>query len=92
MSQTIGTPAAGTSSADHELKAKHRAIWASGDYPTMVETFLLPLGPRLVAAAGVTAGQRVLDVGAGNGNASLPAAATGARVTEIGRASCRERV
>ncbi|WP_272027034.1 class I SAM-dependent methyltransferase [Kocuria rosea] len=81
MSQTIGTPATGTSSADHELKAKHRAIWASGDYPTMVETFLLPLGPRLVAAAGVTAGQRVLDVGAGNGNASLPAAATGARVT-----------
>ncbi|PAU89257.1 SAM-dependent methyltransferase [Kocuria sp. WN036] len=47
----------------------------------MVETFLLPLGPRLVGAAGVTAGQRVLDVGAGNGNASLPAAATGARVT-----------
>ncbi|HWJ50477.1 MAG TPA: hypothetical protein VNR42_05620, partial [Solirubrobacteraceae bacterium] len=33
-----------------ELKARHRAMWASGDYPSMVETFLLPLGPRLVEA------------------------------------------
>jgi len=35
---------------DSELKARHRAMWASGDYPSMVETWLLPLGPRLVAA------------------------------------------
>jgi SAM-dependent methyltransferase len=81
MSQTISPQAAGSRTADQQLKAKHRAIWASGNYPAMVETFLLPLGPRLVGAAGITAGQRVLDVGAGNGNASLPAAATGARVT-----------
>ena len=40
----------------------------------MVETFLLPLGPRLVEAAGIGPGMRVLDVGAGTGNASLPAA------------------
>jgi ubiquinone/menaquinone biosynthesis C-methylase UbiE len=66
--------------SDTELKAKHRAMWASGDYPQMVETFLLPLGPRLVAAAGIKAGQKVLDVGAGTGNTSLPAAATGADV------------
>ena len=37
--------------ADSELKARHRAMWASGDYPSMVETFLLPLGPRLVDAS-----------------------------------------
>ena len=49
--------------SDTELKAKHRAMWASGNYPQMVETFLLPLGPRLVAAAGIGAGQKVLDVG-----------------------------
>ena len=67
--------------ADVELKAKHRAMWASGDYPGMVETFLLPLGPRLVRASGMGPGQQVLDVGAGTGNASLPAAATGADVT-----------
>ncbi|MET4097856.1 SAM-dependent methyltransferase [Agrococcus sp. UYP10] len=65
---------------DQALKAKHRTMWASGDYPTMVETFLLPLGPRLVAAAGIVAGTRVLDVAAGTGNASLPAAAAGAEV------------
>lgn len=66
--------------ADLELKARHRAMWAAGDYPAMVETFLLPLGPRLVEAAGITSGQRVLDLGAGTGNASLPAAAAGASV------------
>jgi SAM-dependent methyltransferase len=67
--------------SDTELKVRHRAMWASGDYPRMVETFLLPLGPRLVEACGITAGQRVLDVAAGTGNASLPAAQRGAQVT-----------
>jgi SAM-dependent methyltransferase len=64
-----------------ELKAKHRAMWASGDYPSMVETFLTPLGPRLVEALEIGAGSRVLDVAAGTGNASIPAAALGAHVT-----------
>jgi SAM-dependent methyltransferase len=66
--------------SDSELKARHRAMWASGDYPSMVETFLLPLGPRLVEACGIGSGMRVLDVAAGTGNASLPAAAAGASV------------
>src|SRR3954447_1554316 len=66
---------------DAELKARHRAMWASGDYPSMVETFLLPLGPRLVEACGIAPGMRVLDVGAGTGNASIPAAQRGASVT-----------
>jgi SAM-dependent methyltransferase len=67
--------------ADSELKGRHRKMWASGDYPGMVETFLLPLGPRLVKACGIGAGMRVLDVAAGTGNASIPAAQTGAEVT-----------
>ncbi|HEX2105829.1 MAG TPA: class I SAM-dependent methyltransferase [Solirubrobacteraceae bacterium] len=67
--------------ADTELKARHRKMWASGDYPSMVETWLLPLGPRLVDAAGIGAGMRVLDVAAGTGNASIPAAQRGAQVT-----------
>src|SRR4051812_22965258 len=67
--------------ADSELKAKHRAMWASGDYPSMVETFLLPLGPRLADACRIGAGVSVLDVAAGTGNASLPAARNGAHVT-----------
>jgi SAM-dependent methyltransferase len=66
---------------DSELKARHAAMWASGDYPSMVETFLLPLGPRLVDAAGIGPGMRVLDVAAGTGNASLVAAERGATVT-----------
>jgi SAM-dependent methyltransferase len=66
---------------DSELKTRHRKMWASGDYPSMVETFLLPLGPRLVEACGIEAGMTVLDVAAGTGNASLPAAERGARVT-----------
>jgi len=56
-------------------------MWASGDYPSMVETFLLPLGPRLVEACGISPGRKVLDVAAGTGNASIPAAQTGAEVT-----------
>ncbi|MGY1632814.1 class I SAM-dependent methyltransferase [Geodermatophilus sp. SYSU D01186] len=67
--------------SDTELKARHRKMWASGDYPRMVETWLLPLGPRLVEACDIREGQRVLDVAAGTGNASLPAAERGARVT-----------
>jgi SAM-dependent methyltransferase len=67
--------------SDPELKARHRAMWASGDYASMVETFLLPLGPRLVEACGIGPGMKVLDVAAGTGNASLPAARTGADVT-----------
>jgi SAM-dependent methyltransferase len=67
--------------SDLELKARHRAMWASGDYPSMVETFLLPLGPRLVEACGIGPGMGVLDVAAGTGNASIPAAQLGARVT-----------
>jgi len=47
----------------------------------MVETFLLPLGPRLVGACGIGPGMSVLDVAAGTGNASIPAAQTGANVT-----------
>ena len=67
--------------ADQELKGRHRKMWASGDYPSMVETFLLPLGPRLVEACGIGPGMKVLDVAAGTGNASIPAAEAGAAVT-----------
>ncbi len=70
-----------SSSADTELKARHRKMWASGDYPSMVETFLLPLGPRLVDACGIGEGMRVLDVAAGTGNSSIVAAQRGAQVT-----------
>ncbi|MBA3747080.1 MAG: class I SAM-dependent methyltransferase [Solirubrobacterales bacterium] len=56
-------------------------MWASGDYAFMVTTFLLPLGPRLVDACDIGPGMTVLDVAAGTGNASIPAARAGATVT-----------
>ena len=70
-----------TTTPDSELKARHRTMWASGDYEAMVTTFLLPLGPVLVEACGIGEGMTVLDVGAGTGNASIPAAERGAKVT-----------
>ena len=70
-----------STTADSELKGRHRAMWASGDYPSMVETFLLPLGPRLISACDIGPDMRVLDVAAGTGNASIPAAEAGATVT-----------
>ena len=61
--------------ADQQLKTKHRALWASGDYPSVAAELIPTLGPTLVEACAVRAGQRVLDVGAGSGNAAIPAAA-----------------
>jgi len=69
-----------TAVSDMELKGRHRKMWASGDYPSMVETFLLPLGPRLVDACGIGPGMHVLDVASGTGNAAIPAAERGADV------------
>ena len=70
-----------TQIADTELKSRHRAMWSSGDYALMVQTFLVPIGERLVDAADIQPGTRVLDVASGTGNAALPAARKGAEVT-----------
>lgn len=66
--------------ADRERQAAHRAIWGLGDYPAIANELVAPLGAELVAAAGIGAGIRVLDVAAGTGNAAIPAAAAGAQV------------
>jgi SAM-dependent methyltransferase len=63
------------------LKEKHRAVWASGNYAAVAADLIAELGPVLVEACGVRAGQRVLDVAAGTGNAAIPAALAGADVT-----------
>ncbi len=74
------TAAPDQTDADRALKTKHRAMWASGDYPTLASDLIWELGPRLVAAADVRPGERVLDVAAGSGNAAIPAALRGATV------------
>jgi SAM-dependent methyltransferase len=77
---TSGTPTLAPADQDRAVKAKHRALWASGDYPAVAAELIPELGPRLVRACGVRPGQRVLDVAAGSGNAAIPAAAAGAQV------------
>lgn len=62
---------------------KLRATWDAGDYAEVAERLVMPLGPVAVEAAGIHAGDDVLDVAAGTGNAAIPAAATGARVTGL---------
>jgi hypothetical protein len=46
--------------ADRALKAKHRAIWASGSYEAVAKEIVSPLGPILVQAAGVTLSNRLM--------------------------------
>jgi ubiquinone/menaquinone biosynthesis C-methylase UbiE len=58
----------------------HRALWALGDYSTVAAELVAPLGPVLVRASGIGAGERVLDLAAGTGNVALPAALRGADV------------
>ncbi|MFD5837429.1 class I SAM-dependent methyltransferase [Streptomyces collinus] len=66
--------------ADRALKSKHRAMWAQGDYPSLAAEVIPELGAILAEACGVRSGLRVLDVGAGSGNAAIPAALAGADV------------
>jgi ubiquinone/menaquinone biosynthesis C-methylase UbiE len=64
------------------FKQKQQATWASGDF-AVIGTTLQIVGETLAEAADVRAGERVLDVAAGNGNATLAAARRFARVTSI---------
>ncbi|HEY5881166.1 MAG TPA: class I SAM-dependent methyltransferase [Nakamurella sp.] len=86
--------------AQSPIKLKHKAMWAFGNYDAVATEVIGELGTVIVDAAGIEAGQRVLDVAAGSGNASIPAAERGAHVTagdltpellEIGEQRARER-
>ena len=62
------------------IKQRQQATWASGDYG-VIGVRLQIVGESLAEAADVRAGERVLDVAAGNGNATLAAARRFAEVT-----------
>ena len=76
MSTTTQTAA----SVDYvAIKGRQQATWSSGDY-AVIGTTLQIIGETLCEAVDVAAGDRVLDVAAGNGNAALAAARRGADV------------
>ena len=62
------------------IKQRQQATWASGDYAVIGITLQI-VGELLAEATDLRAGERVLDVAAGNGNASLAAARRFATVT-----------
>ncbi len=62
------------------LKTRQRTAWASGDY-AVIGTTLQIVGESLAEACDLRTDERVLDVAAGNGNATLAAARRGCRVT-----------
>src|SRR5690349_15937864 len=81
--QATAAPAAGTTLAPPDfaaIKTRQKATWASGDY-AVVGTTLQIVGETLCEAVDLRAGERVLDVAAGNGNATLAAARRWAEVT-----------
>lgn len=85
MTETAADPATSTSSAgtgadDAALKAKHRAMWASGDYPALASDLIWDLGQTVVDAVDVRPGDRVIDIAAGTGNVAIRAALRGGDV------------
>lgn len=62
------------------IKQRQQATWASGDFSVIGVTLQI-VGETLAEAADIRAGERVLDVAAGNGNATLAAARRFADVT-----------
>lgn len=62
------------------IKQRQQATWAAGDY-AVIGTTLQIVGERLCEAIDLSAGDRVIDVAAGNGNATLAAARRFADVT-----------
>ena len=62
------------------VKAKQQAAWSAGDYAIVGRTLQI-VGENLCEAVNLRAGERVLDVAAGNGNATLAAARHFAEVT-----------
>src|SRR5919109_3130632 len=59
-----------------------RTMWGSGNYAAVAQR-ISEVGATVVERAGVQPGMDVLDVACGTGNATLPAAKTGARVTGL---------
>lgn len=64
------------------VKAKQQQTWASGDFH-VIAAIIQPTAEKLVDAADLHAGMRVLDVATGSGNAAIAAARLGATVEGV---------
>ena len=64
------------------VKHRQQATWASGDYAE-IATLIVSVAERLVDAADLRAGSKVLDVATGSGNAAIAAARLGADVVGL---------
>ncbi|SFU73570.1 hypothetical protein SAMN05216552_1008109 [Pseudoduganella namucuonensis] len=62
------------------VKQRQQATWASGDFAVIGVTLQI-VGETLAEAADIRAGEQVIDIAAGNGNATLAAAHRFAKVT-----------
>lgn len=65
-----------------EFKLRQRATWEAGDFAALSGR-IAEVGERVVSRAGIEPGMTVLDVACGAGNATIPAARAGARVTGL---------
>ena len=65
-----------------DFKERQRAIWGAGDYASLGQ-YISGVGELVVARTGLDPHMEVLDVACGTGNAALPAARAGARVTGL---------
>ena len=60
----------------------NKALWETGDF-SEIAAFMRHSGEAIVESLGITPGQRVLDLGSGDGTTALPTARLGADVTGI---------
>jgi len=66
---------------DLEKQQANRAVWSAGEWDRVAD-YVAATGPKLLDAAGVKEGMKVLDIGTGSGGSvAIPAAERGADVT-----------
>src|SRR5689334_11299262 len=65
-----------------EAQQAARTVWSDGDYPSVARQ-IEGVGKSTVERAGIQAGDAVLDVACGAGNATIPAAGTAARTVGL---------
>ena len=73
MTSAVSRDSAVKPAGSTSVKARQQAMWASGDF-AVIGTTLQIVGELLCEGVDLRAGERVLDVAAGNGNATLAAA------------------